>query len=325
MQYEFTDIKFLFLLNLIPLLAAWYIFNHKKQLPAIRLSTSFVLQRESFLSRTTLQHLLFVLRMVALTFLILALARPQQNFQIKTVNSEGIDIMIVLDVSGSMMQRDFKPNRLEAAKTVADSFISKRPNDRIGLVLFASAAYTACPITIDHAVLQKILTGIKISDIANGTAIGMGLGTAVNHLRNTKGKSKTIILVTDGENNMGKIKPVTAGQMAVASGIRVYTIGIQIPSVKNMSEQDSVISTFSTGGEALLKQISNQTGGKYYRADNEKGLVTVYDEINRLEKTRADVTVYQRNEEHFFLFALIAVIALALEIVLRYSFLKTFP
>ncbi len=325
MPFEFVNINFLWLLNLIPLCIAWYVWKHRSQQPSILLSSTNTLKRESSFSLTTLQHLLFVLRMIAILFLCVALARPQQSFSIKSVNSEGIDIMLVMDVSGSMMQKDFKPNRMEAAKVVLDSFIARRPNDRIGLVLFASQAYTACPITIDHRVLQNILMGVKVSDIANGTAIGMGLGTAVGHLYETKGKSKTIILVTDGENNMGKIKPVTAGQLALAAGIRVYTIGIQIPPLHAATSQDSLQNSFSNGGEGLLMQVAAQTNGKYFRAENEKALATIYDEINHLEKTKVDVTVFQRNEEYFFLFALIAALAILLELFLRYSFLKTFP
>ena len=266
--------------------------------------------------------------MIACAALIIALARPQVTLSRQTIASEGMDIVLAIDVSGSMLAKDFVPNRLEAAKKVAADFISKRPNDRIGVIFFAAEAYTGCPITIDHNALKQVVENVKIGSLKDGTAIGMGLGTAANRLKESQSASKIIILVTDGENNAGTIKPLEAAQLAKALNIRTYCIGILATSAEGQpfTKQDSAYAAL--GGptaEVTLMQIAEITGGKYFRAANEKMLAGIYKEIDAMEKTKVNVTSYKRYEEHYYLFAVFAAVALLAELILRNTIFKTAP
>ena len=280
--------------------------------------------RPRLTAKTILYHSLILLRVIACAALILAIARPQFISQEKSIQSEGIDVMIVLDISGSMESKDFHPSRLDAAKLQAAKFVSARPNDRIGLIEFASHAFLACPITIDHDALKNVISQASVGTLSDGTAIGLGLGSAVNHLQGSS-SSKIVILMTDGENNMGSIDPMVAAEMAKNSGIRVFTIGMEPLGQKAtpMESGDTIPSMQS--GELLLKQIAAVTGGEYFHASDEHHLAEIYSQLDTLVKTKADVTTFSRYTEHFFLFAAIALLALIVEILLRYTIFKTIP
>jgi Ca-activated chloride channel family protein len=276
-----------------------------------------------------MRHGIFVLRILALTLIIIALARPQLTNRLRNVTSEGIDIMLTLDISGSMLSRDFKPNRIEAAKDVAIEFISGRPNDRIGLVVFSAESFTQCPLTTDHAVLINMFKNIKSGMIEDGTAIGLGLANAVSRLKDSKGKSKVIILLTDGVNNRGSIAPIMASEIAKTFGIRVYTIGIgtmgmapyPVPTPFGIQYQNIPVEI----DEGILKDIAKMTGGMYFRATDNKTLRDIYQEIDKLEKSKIEISEYSKYEEEYLWFALFAGILLALEILLRFTLLKTIP
>jgi len=266
---------------------------------------------------------------LAVILIVIAVARPQASSSWRTENTEGIDIMIALDISGSMLAEDFRPNRLEASKSVANEFILSRPNDNIGLVLFAGKSFTQCPLTTDHAVLVNLFNSIEYGMIEDGTAIGLGLANAVNRLRDSQAKSKVIILLTDGDNNRGDIAPVSAAELAQAFGIRVYTIGvgshgkvnipIQTPLGKQYQQIDSAFD------EQPLIEIADMTGGKYFRATNNEKLRSIYQEIDQMEKTRISVREYNKKYEEYFLFALFGFILLALEVLLRNVYLRKIP
>ncbi|HEY0610322.1 MAG TPA: VWA domain-containing protein, partial [Chitinophaga sp.] len=262
--------------------------------------------------------------------LVTALARPQTSNTSENIDSEGIDIVLSIDISGSMLAEDLQPNRLEAAKKVAADFVEKRISDRIGLVIFSGESFTQCPITTDHAVLTNQIMTIKSGMLQDGTAIGMGLATSVDRLRSSKAKSKVIILLTDGVNNTGLVDPLTALEIAKAFKIRVYTIGVgtygKAPFPMTMPDgsiqmqmQDVQID------EPLMKKISSETGGKYFRATNTTGLAKVYTEIDNLEKTKVEITSYKHYAEHFFPLAMLALACLLLEVVLRYTAFRSLP
>lgn len=321
--HDFADARFLWLLLLIPVCILWYIGRNKKDQPAFQIPATGKLAEKKF-ARVRLRHMLFILRMLACCSLIIAIARPQKTFSSQTINSEGIDIQITLDVSGSMLASDVKPNRLEAAKDVAASFISGRPNDRIGIILFAEQALTASPVTIDHVALLQILRGVHTMEMANGTAIGMGLGTAVNHLKESKSFSKVIILITDGENNAGSVLPLQAAQLAYDAGVRVYTIGLLLGKTSSeITEKLQTLSPNYLSANELLARISEVTKGKFFLANDKNELAEVFSEIGELEKTRVDVTTYTRYEDSFYPFAIIASILLLLEVILRFSLFKS--
>ena len=270
---------------------------------------------------------LFVLRIVALIALSIALARPQTSNTTENIDTEGIDIVLAIDVSGSMLAEDFKPNRYEAAKEVALKFVDQRPTDRMGLVIFSGESYTMCPITIDHNVLKEQISAIHNGMIMDGTSIGMGLATAVDRLRYSKGKSKVIILMTDGVNNMGLIDPNTALEIAKAFKVRIYTIGVgtigqalvPVPTAMGIQKQLQPVEI----DEPLLKQMAKETNGKYFRATGNKSLADIYKDIDKLEKTKVDITSYKHYAELFFPFAMIAIICLVLEMLLRYTVFRS--
>lgn len=327
---EFTHKELLWLLLVIPVLLLWYILKHKKQAAVLEISTADgLLKGNQFW--TILKHSLFVLRALALTLIIVAMARPQTvDVSTKTKTTRGIDIVMAIDVSASMLAKDLKPNRLEALKKVASKFINRRPNDRIGLVEYAGESYTRTPVTSDKGIILKSLRDIKYNTIiTGGTAIGMGLATAVNRLKESKAKSRIIILLTDGVNNSGFIDPQTASELAVEYGIKTYTIGLgsngmalSPVAINNGKFQYSKIQVEID--EKLLKEIASETGGKYFRATNNKKLEDIYDEIDKLEKTEIEEFKYYNYEEKFRPLVLLALGLLVLEFLLRHTFLRSF-
>lgn len=327
----FAEPHLLWLLSIIPLLGIWYWWLIKKGTATMRFSSTAALQGIKPSTKIYLRHFLFVLRCGGIAFMILALARPQSRSSWKNIETEGIDIVLAIDISASMLAQDFKPNRLEASKEVAMDFINSRPNDRIGLVIFSGESFTQCPLTTDHAVIKNLFSAIKTGMIADGTAIGMGLANAVNRIKDSNAKSKVVVLLTDGVNNVGSIAPLTAGEIAKAYGIRVYTIG-----VGTIGKALSPVALYPNGqfefdyvdvkiDEDVLTKIAEMTGGKYFRATNKQKLKNIYTEIDRLEKTVIQETNFTNKEERFLAFALIAGILLATENILRYTFLKTLP
>jgi len=319
---EFAHPIFFWLLLIIPITVAWYIWREKKLQGTMSVSAvkGFALPAKTILPM--FRHTSIVLRSLALIVLIVALARPQSSLSWQNSTTEGIDIIIASDISGSMLAEDFKPNRLEAGKAIAIDFIKNRPDDRIGLVIFSGESFTQCPLTIDHDVLINLYADIKNGMIDDGTAIGMGLATAVNRLKESTAKSKVVILLTDGSNNMGSIPPLTAGEIAKQFGVRVYTVGI---GTHGMAPYP-----FPTQGggvvyqnipvdidEGTLTKIADVTGGKYFRATNNTSLKGIYEKIDKLEKAKIDVTEYHKKTELFFPFALVVLAILLLEFVLK--------
>ncbi|MGB0186413.1 MAG: vWA domain-containing protein [Flavobacteriaceae bacterium] len=327
---EFTNKELLWLLLIVPALLLWYIAKHKKQTAVLEISNSLGLVKGNKLWRF-LKHGLFALRALALTLIIVAMARPQTvDVSTKTKTTRGIDIVMAIDVSASMLAKDLKPNRLEALKKVASKFINRRPNDRIGLVEYAGESYTRTPVTSDKGIILKSLSDIKYNTIiTGGTAIGMGLATAVNRIKESKAKSKIIILLTDGVNNSGFIDPQTASELAVEYGIKTYTIGLgsngmalSPVAINNGVFQYSRIQVEID--EELLKEIADATGGKYFRATNNKKLEEIYDEIDKLEKTEIEEFKYYNYEEKFRPLVLLALALLVLEFLLRHTLLRSF-
>jgi Ca-activated chloride channel family protein len=333
---QLSDISFanpwlLLLLLFVPALIVWYIFKGKNARPEIRISTfaGFKNQRKSAVVR--LIHLPFILRCLSIVLIVIALARPQTKLSWQDMKAEGIDIMMTMDLSPSMLARDLKPNRLEAAKEVATDFVSGRPNDRIGLVIFSGEAFTQCPLTIDHSVLKTLLQAVEPDFLPEGTAIGLGLATAVNRLRESKSASKVVILITDGENNAGSVSPLTAAEIAQLYGIRVYTIGVgsrgvaYSPVYRYPNGQFAFDYAEVRIDEALLKQISSMTGAQYFRAANNEALAEIYKKIDEMEKTRFDSTEFRRRKEEFWPLAMLAVLFIALEWLLRNTLMRSIP
>ncbi len=317
---SFASPLYFFLLLLVPVII-WWSWYQRRRVTAFRLSTIGGLREIQPSLRVRLRPVLTVLRVVALTALTVALARPQSSNVTETIDSDGIDIVLAIDVSGSMLAEDFKPNRIEAAKKVANEFIDRRMGDRIGLVIFSGESFTQCPVTIDHAVLKEQVANIESGMLVDGTAIGDGLATAVDRLRNTKGKSRIAILLTDGVNNTGKIGPETALEIAKAYKIRVYTIGVgtigqaitPVPTPQGIQRMMAPVQI----DEPLLKKIAGETGGNYYRATGNNSLEKIYQQIDKLEKTAVETNSFKHYAELFFPFALLAIAALGLEILLR--------
>lgn len=326
----FANPEFFWLLTIIPLLTIWYIYKYNKNIPDIKLSSLKGFDNaDKYSIKNILYHSLFLLRMIAIGLIIFALARPQSKSSMKDINVEGIDIVVTLDISQTMEAEDFKPNRIEAAKAVAMDFIDGRPNDRIGLVVFGSEAFTQCPITTDHAATKNLFQDVKIGMIEGATAIGDGLGTAVNRLMESKAKSKVIILLTDGRNNTGYIDPLTAAEIAKVYKIRVYTIGVgtygkaPFPVITPFGKQYQYVD--ADIDEVLLKKVSEMTDGKYFRANNKTKLIEIYKEIDKLEKTKIEVSEYRKRSDEFMAFLIFALLLLTLEGVFRYTIFKSIP
>lgn len=279
--------------------------------------------------KTIFRHILFVLRMLALACIVIALARPQTGSEQQLTTGEGIDVVLCLDISGSMLAQDFSPNRMEAAKQVASEFIDRRPTDRIGLVIFSGESFTMCPLTTDHAVLKSQLSNVQSGLLEDGTAIGSGLATGVERLRSSVSKSKVIVLLTDGENNGGQLDPNTAKEIAKSYGIRVYTVGVGTEGFAPVPVQTSsgvVMQKEKVSiDEKLLTQIANETGGKYFRATDNETLGAIYKEIDRLERSKYEVTTFTHYTEKFFPFILAATLFLVLEWILRFTLFRKFP
>ncbi|NNE32291.1 MAG: VWA domain-containing protein [Winogradskyella sp.] len=328
---EFLNIEFFWLLLLIPIAIIWYVFKHNRQTAELKISSVKGFKSTSAVW-AKLRHLLFALRIIALGLLITALARPRTvDVSTKTKTTRGIDIVMAIDVSASMLAKDLRPNRLEALKDVAADFIDGRPNDRIGLVEYAGEAYTKTPITSDKAIVLRSLRDIKYNTIIEGgTAIGMGLGTAVNRLKDSRAKSKVIILLTDGVNNSGAVDPKTASTLAVDSGIKTYTIGLGTNGMALSPIAINPNGTFRYGrqqveiDEDLLKEIAEVTGGKYFRATNNKKLAEIYDEINKLEKTEIEEKKYYNYDEKYRPLVILAGLLLLIEIILKNTIFRSF-
>ena len=320
-----------YLLLFIPLAAyiAWYILRERKLEPSLKTSTlspfSHVKSYKNYII-----DLPFALRVIALSMVIIVLARPQSTDNWENTEVEGIDIMLAMDVSTSMMAMDLTPNRIEAAKDVAADFINSRPNDNIGLTLFAGESFTQCPLTVDHAVTLNMLNAVKC-DIAaqgiieDGTAIGMGIANAVSRLKESKAKSKVIILLTDGSNNSGEISPEAAAEIAKKFDVRIYTVGVGTNGTAPYPYGGRVVQVPVEIDETVLTNIAVTTDGKYYRATSNSKLEEVYQEIDKLERTKLSVKEYSTREEEFQIFALIAFAALLLELLLRNTILKKIP
>ena len=328
----FHNPHLLWLLTLLLPAAGYYLYRLRKGGAALRISSVAGVLKAPRTVRYYLRHAPFVLRMAALATLVVALARPQSAEQNTRTNTDGIDIMLALDVSGSMLARDFRPDRLEAAKEVAGSFIADRYGDRIGLVAFAGEAFTQSPLTTDQGTLQTLLSRIRSGLIEDGTAIGNGLATAINRLRESEAKSKVIILLTDGVNNRGQIAPMTAAEIARAQGIRVYTIGVgtegtaPYPAVDIYGQPTGdVVMAKVEIDEKTLGAMADLTGGKYFRATDNAKLKAIYDEINQLEKSKVEVTERISYHERFLVWALAALGALLLEFLLSNLVLKRIP
>lgn len=327
---HFASPYYLWLLALIVPMIAYYVWRVRQGGAAIQISTVEGVLRAPKSVRYYLRHLPFVLRTAAYALLVVALARPQGIEQNVRTSTEGIDIMLSIDVSGSMLARDFKPDRITAAKEVAASFISDRVGDRLGLVVFAGEAFTQSPLTTDQSTLQTLLARIRSGLIEDGTAIGNGLATAINRLRESEAKSKVIILLTDGVNNRGEIAPMTAAEIARAQGIRVYTIGVgtrgtaPYPAV-DMFGNMTFINQKVEIDEKTLTEIARLTGGRYFRATDKEKLQAIYDEINQLEKSRVEVTERITYHELFLGWVLAALALLTAELLLSNLVLKRIP
>ncbi|MEO8933305.1 MAG: VWA domain-containing protein [Xanthomarina sp.] len=328
---EFVNKEYFWLFLLLPLAVFWYVFKFNKATPELKMSSLKGFETgSSFLPK--FKHVLFILRLLVLGLIITALARPRTvDVSTKTKNTRGIDIVMVIDVSASMLAKDLKPNRLVALKEVAAQFIVERPNDRIGLVEYAGESYTKTPITSDKALVLRALEDINYTTtIEGGTAIGMGLSTAVNRLKDSQAKSKIIILLTDGVNNSGFIEPRTASELAVAFDIKVYTIGIGTNGIALTPIAILPNGEFQYGrekveiDEVLLQEIADVTGGKYFRATDNKKLVEIYDEINKLEKSDIEEFKYYNYQEKFRSLVLLAGILLLFELLLRFTIFRSF-
>lgn len=309
----------------------WWYFLSRKNHAEIKFSSTRSFAGFTHPVKAILKRFLPLLRVITIILLIVAIARPQTSYDEEKITTEGIDIVIALDLSASMLAKDFSPNRIEAAKKEAINFVDERPHDRIGLVVFAGESFTQCPVTIDHAILKKQLSQVKTGQLEDGTAIGMGLATAVQRLKESESKSKVIILMTDGVNNRGLIDPLTACDLAMQYGIRVYTIGIgtngKAMTPVAMTRSGELIYDYADVqiDEALLKDIAKKTGGQYFRATDNNKLKEIYSQIDKLEKTKIQVSAFERKTEKFYAFAFLAVIFLLAEVLLRYSYLKSIP
>ncbi|MBL7701846.1 MAG: VWA domain-containing protein [Ferruginibacter sp.] len=317
----------LFFLGIIPALIWWYIAKNNKRQGSIVVSGVSANGLSTW--KTGFRHLLFVLRLLAIACIIVALARPQTMYEEQNAEGEGVDIVLCIDVSGSMTAQDLTPNRLEAAKNVAVDFVNKRLTDRIAIVIFSGESFTQCPLTTDHTVLISAIENIRNGLLEDGTAIGSGLGTSVDRLRTSKSKSKVVILLTDGENNGGLIDPQTAKEIAKAFQIKVYTIGVgtegYAPQPVNTPMGTVTQQAKVSIDEKLLKEIASETGGKYFRAKDNEGLTGIYDEINSLEKSKVEITSRTRYTEKFFPFVMAALALMFLEMLMKFMVFRKFP
>jgi len=330
-RYSFAQEWVFWFLLIIPLLGVYDLFNSERKFPRVQLSSLTQFGKNTGIFGDLIIPLNYLLRVFGLCFLVIALARPQSELSWKNVTTEGIDIVVAMDISVSMLAQDFDPNRLASAKEVAIDFIENRPNDRMGLVVYEGESFTQCPLTTDHNVLINLFKDIRPGMVEGGTAIGMGLATAVNRLKESEAKSKVIILLTDGDNNAGAISPTTAAEIAQSFGIRVYTIG-----VGSKGKAKSPVAVYPDGrykydyvdvriDEKSLQEIADMTGGKYFRATNSGALKDIYQEIDLLEKTKINVTEHSRKSEEFFLFAVIGASLIFLQFGFKELIAQTLP
>ncbi len=325
----FAHPAILYLLLLVPALVAWYIFRQRDPDASIQFSGIQRFADAPKSIRIYLRHVPFALRMLAIAFVIIALARPQSTNSFKNIQTEGIDIVVALDISTSMLASDFKPDRIEAAKEIGIQFISGRKNDRIGLVVFAGESFTLCPLTTDHATVINLFKDVKSGHIEDGTAIGLGLATAISRLKDSDAISRVIIILTDGVNNRGEIAPITAAEIAKTYGIRVYAVGVgtqgeapyPIQTPFGIRYQNRKVEI----DESLLQKIAEITGGQYFRAHNNMALKSVYEEIDKLERTKMEVTEFSKKQEEFRRFAVLAFILLAADLLLRTTLFRSIP
>jgi len=325
----FANPGFFYALILLPILAVWYYFRHERQTSELRYSSLLPFAQIKPTLRERMRHAPFILRLIILGLLIVALARPQTTSQGENIYTEGIDIVLVLDISRSMLAEDFTPNRLEAAKQVAADFVSDRIHDRIGLVVFAGQGFTQCPMTLDYRVLKNLMSEVQTGVVEDGTAIGMGIAQGVNRLKDSKAKSKVMILLTDGENNRGEIDPITAAQIAKTFGIRIYAIGVGTIGVAPLPVPTPFGVRYQTVpvivDEKTLQSIADITDGKFFRATNNKTLKQIYEEIDKLEKTRIEVRAYRSYTELFYDWVGWGLGLLLLEMMLSYYLVRKLP
>ncbi len=325
---EFVNPELLWLLLIIPLISLWYALQFNSKFATIKSSSLKSFGSSGKGLKYWIKHGLFALKMIAIALILVAFSRPQSSSSWQDITTEGIDIIIAVDISGSMLAEDFSPNRLQAAKEVAMNFIEGRPNDRMGLVVYSGESFTQCPLTTDHDVLKNLFLEIKNGMIEDGTAIGLGLANAVNRLKDSEAKSKVVILLTDGINNRGSIPPLTAAEIAKAFDVRVYTIG--------MGSYGSAPMPFRSpfGGityqnvevkidEESLQEIASLTDGKYFRATDNQKLEDIYAEIDQMEKSKIEVTEYRKKKEEYYPWLLIGLLFLVLEFILQKTYLRS--
>ena len=321
---DFANPEFLWLLLVIPLMVIWYVLRQRKLYGTVKVSSNRMFET-SILG--ILRHSLFVFRTIAIISICIAIARPQTSLSWQDVTTEGIDIVVAMDVSGSMLAEDFRPNRLEASKKVAMEFIAERPHDRVGLVVYGGESFTQCPLTTDHDVLLNLFRSVDFGMIEDGTAIGEGLATAVSRLKDSKAISKVAILLTDGANNSGSIAPITAAEIAREFGVRVYTVGVGSNGTARTPLIDQYGRTIYRNvpvkiDEKTLGEIADITDGQYFRATNKNALEEIYQQIDKLEKSKIEVTEYKKKSEKFLPFVVLAIGLLLLEFLLKLTLFK---
>jgi Ca-activated chloride channel family protein len=330
MIHRFADPTYLLLLAIVPLLVYWYVVRGRRQVGSLRYSSLASVKRADMQRSGRYRHALFGLRALALIALIVAFARPQTGVTAENVTTNGIDIVLALDLSSSMLAEDLEPNRIEAAKQVATDFVRGRRNDRIGLVVFASEAFTQAPLTLDYGVVTTLLDGLEVGMIEDGTAVGMGLATAVKRLQRSNAESRVIVLLTDGRNNRGEIDPITAAQMAQALGVRIYAIGAGTKGTARVPVDDPIFGRRYAQmqvdiDEPTLQETAKLTGGRYFRATDRESLEQIYAEINTLETTEIEVNQFTRYGELFHVPLLFGLGALLIEIGLSRTLLRKIP
>jgi Ca-activated chloride channel homolog len=326
---KFANPLFLWLLLLLPAIGYYLWWRRRKMVVVLQFSSLQIFNKIPRTVRERMRHIPIGLRMMAIALFIIALARPQSVLDKQNISTEGIDIVLELDLSGSMLAEDFSPNRIEAAKQVASEFIDGRTNDRIGLVVFSAESFTQCPLTTDYSVLKGLLRDVKNGMIADGTAIGLAIANGVNRLKDSKAKSKVMILLTDGVNNRGEIDPITAARIAATYGIRIYTVGVgaqgeapyPVPTPFGIRRQMIPVDL----DEKVLTQVADMTGGKYYRATDNRKLKAIYKEIDQLERTKIEVTAYKRYSELYGGWLLAGLLTFMLEIGLTSTLLRKNP
>jgi Ca-activated chloride channel family protein len=325
---EFAHPYVLVGLIILPLLWLWHFLRFENRKTQVNIPSFGFANSHKPTAKIVLMHVLFIAKTIALGLIIVAIARPQSTSSWQNVKAEGIDIVLAMDISGSMLARDLEPNRLEAAKSVAVDFIAKRINDRIGLVIYAGEAYTQSPLTTDHSVIINLMGGLKNGLVTDGTAIGVGLATAVNRLKESEAKSKIVVLLTDGTNNSGDIPPLTAAEIARKFGIKVYTIAVGTNGMapmpyKQANGQTGYVNQKVSIDEITLEKIAKQTNGQFFRATDNESLEGIYATIDELEKTEIDVKEFRKRNEKFYPWAMAAAIILLLEFILQKTILKS--